>query len=245
MNEKKKINIDSATLNYLYHKYKDFLLPIGIIIACLLLFVLVIIPQFQSMLDSQQQAKAEASKLEVLRNNLNLLTNLDQAQLDSQLQVASSALPPGKNFFGILTGISTAANNAGVTLGDYSFQVGNITNPASGGIASFPSLEVDLTVNGGTKGVTEFMAQLYKTVPLSEVTNIVLSNVSSQLTVLFYYRPFPPLGFNDSAPVQVVSPTGLSTLTNLSSWNNLSNQPQAPSQPAPSSSSSAGTTSPF
>ena len=245
MNNNKKINIDSATLNYLYHKYKEFLLPVGIIFACILLFVFVIIPQFQNMLDSQQQAKAETGKLEILRNNLNLLTNLDQAQLDSQLQVASSALPSGKDFFGILTGISAAANNAGVTLGDYSFQVGNITNPASGGIQSFPSLEVDLTVNGGTKGVTEFMSQLYKTVPLSEVTNVVLSNTSSQLTVLFYYRPFPPLGFNDSAPVQVISPMGLSTFTTISSWNNINNQPQASFQNTAPASPSAGTTSPF
>src|ERR1035437_2119042 len=162
---KKKVNIDSTTFWFLYRRYKEYLLPVGVIIACVLLSLLVIIPQFQNFLNTQQQAKAESNKLVILKNNLNFLTNMDESQMDSQLQIVSGALPPNKDFEGILNGISVAANKAGVFLGDYEFQVGEITKPSLN-IQSFPSLQLSLTINGGVSGVTRFMTELYKTFPL-------------------------------------------------------------------------------
>ena len=240
----KKVNIDSATFWFLYRKYKEYLLPVGVIFACILLFLFVIIPQFQNLLDTQQQVKAESNKLLVLKNNLNLLTNLNESQMDSQLQIVSSALPPNKDFAGILNGISTAAEKAGVFLGDYEFQVGDIAK-SSLNIQSFPYLKLTLTINGGVNGVTRFMAELYKTVPLSEIVNVKVTSTTSEITALFYYRPFPPLGFNDSAPISPISQQGLSTIANLYSWNNIVKAGQNVPGPFPVSSPSAGNTSPF
>ncbi|MCL6096446.1 MAG: hypothetical protein M1444_02055 [Patescibacteria group bacterium] len=238
---KKKVNIDSTTFWFLYGRYREYLLPIGVIFACILLFFLLIIPQFQNFLDTQEQAKVEANKLLVLRSNLNLLTNMDESQTDSQLQIASTTLPPNKDFSGILDGISAAANKAGVFLGDYEFQVGDISKPSLS-IQSFPFLQLTLTINGGVNGVTKFMTELYKTVPLSEVTSVKVTNTNSEITAIFYYRPFPPLGFNNSAPISPVSSQGLSTINTLSLWNNAVkvNQPvlQAPQA------SSSGRTNP-
>jgi hypothetical protein len=64
---KKKVNIDSTTFWFLYRSYKEYLLPAGVIFASILLFVLVIIPQFQSFLDTQQNIKAESDKLTSLK----------------------------------------------------------------------------------------------------------------------------------------------------------------------------------
>lgn len=240
---KKKVNIDSTTFWFLYRRYKEYLLPIGVIFACILLFFLVIIPQFQNFLDTQQQAKAESNKLIVLKNNLNLLTNMDESQMDSQLQIVSGALSSNKDFEGILNGISIAANKAGVFLGDYEFQVGDITKPSLN-IQSFPSLQLTLTTYGGVNGVTRFMTELYKTVPLSEITEVKVTSTTSEISALFYYKPFPPLGFNDSAPIIPVSQQGLSTIANLSSWNNVIRVNQAVVQSSPAS-SSAVNSNPF
>lgn len=233
---KKKVNIDSTTFWFLYRRYKEYLLPVGIIFACILLFILVIVPQFQNFLDAQQQAKAESDKLVILRNNLNLLTNMDESQMDSQLQIVSAALPPNKDFEGVLNGISVAANKAGVFLGDYEFQVGDITKPSLN-IQSFPSLQLLLTINGGVSDITRFMKELYKTVPLSEITDVKVTSTTSEITVLFYYKPFPPLGFDNSAPIKPVSQQGSSAISNLSSWNNVVKANQALAQPSPASSS--------
>lgn len=217
---KRKVNIDATTLRFLYIRYKEYLLPVGVIIACILLFVFVIIPQFQNLLDAQQQAKIESNKLAVLRNNLNLLTNLSEPQLDSQLKVVTKVMPPEKDFGGILNGISLAANKAGVSLGDYEFQVGNINKPALI-VQAYPSLEIILTINGGIADVGRFLEELYKTAPLCEITNIKVNSSDSQVTALFFYRPFPPIGFNDTAPIETISPQGVSTINNLSTWNNI------------------------
>jgi hypothetical protein len=135
------------------------------------------------------------------------------------LQIVSVALPPNKDFSGVLDGISVAANKSGVFLGDYEFQVGNISTPSIS-IQSFPSLQITLKINGGVSGVTRFITELYKTVPLSEVSSVKVSNSDSEITALFYYKPFPPLGFNSSLPINTVSPQGLSVINTLSSWNN-------------------------
>jgi len=241
---KKKVNIDSTTFWFLYRRYKEYLLPVGVILVCILLFLLVIIPQFQNFLDTQGQAKSEANKLIILKNNLNLLTNMDESQLDSQLQIVSVALPPNKDFEGILNGISVAANRAGVFLGDYEFQVGDITKPSLNA-QSFPSLQLSLTINGGVSGITKFMAEIYKTVPLSEITGVKVTSTTSEITILFYYKPFPPLGFNDSTPINSVSSQGLSTISNLSSWNNAVKISQPVLQESPASSSGEINPNPF
>ncbi len=237
---KKKINVDSETFWFLYKRYKEYLLPVGVILACVLLLFFIIIPQFQMFLDTQQQAKVESGKLLVLRNNLNLLTNMDESRLDSQLQIASGALPSTKDFAGILNGISVSANKAGVFLGNYQFQVGDISKP-SVNVQSFPSIQLSLTINGGIDGAMRFMSELYKTVPLSEITSVKVSNANSEISILFYYRPFPPLGFNNSAPIVSVSQEGSALITNLSSWNNAVTVDQTPLQPPPVSSSGANT----
>jgi len=240
---KKKVNIDSTTFWFLYRRYKEYLLPVGVIFVCILLFLLVIIPQFQNFLDTQQQAKAEASKLAILKNNLNLLTNIDETQTNTQLQIVSGALPPNKDFEGILNGISIAANKAGIFLGDYEFQVGDITKPSLN-IQSFPSLQLSLTINGGVSGVTQFMTELYKTFPLSEITDVKVSNTISDITLLFYYKPFPSIGFSDSAPITPISQAGTAIIANLSSWNNIVRASQTVTQPSPAS-SSAVNSNPF
>ncbi len=242
----KKVNIDAVAFKFLYAKYQQYLLPAGVIAVSAILFIFVIIPQFQNLLSAQQQAKVEANKLAILRNNLNLLSNLDETQMNTQLQVVSATLPPGKDFAGILTAVSIAANRAGVSLGDYEFQVGDITKPQQDGIVSYPYLQLVLTINGGVSGVTGFITELYRTAPVSEVTSVKVSSTNSQITAFFYYRPFPPLGFNDNVPVTTVTPDGLTTIANLSSWSNSGGNAQvpAPTPVAPSPIPASQTQSP-
>jgi hypothetical protein len=216
---KKKFNLDAATFKFFYTKYKEYLLPLVVILVCIGLFIFVLIPGIQNLFYSQQEAKVEAEKLTMLRNNLNTLNNLSDTQLDSQLQIVASALPPNKDFAGILNAIGVAANNSGVILGDYNFSVGDITNNQS--FQPFPSLQLTLTISaGGINSVIKFVSELYKTVPISEVSSIRADAMGSQITVLFYYRPFPSLDFSDSQPLAPLSSKNLSIINQLSTWNN-------------------------
>lgn len=235
-----KNNIDLQTVKFLYAKYKTYILSGIAIFVSFLLFLNVIIPQIQNFFDTQSQIKIENEKLVVLRNNLNSLSNLDEPTLDYQLQVTSDALPDSKDFAGILNGVSIAAGKAGVFLGDFDFQVGDISSKISSG-NKFPSLQLVLSLNAGALDTSRFITELYKTVPLVEVKNIQISGSHSSVTAVFYYKSFPSLKAVDTDPVFLLSAKDLSLVKDLGTWNNPKNisnniptSPEASSSAAPS-----------
>lgn len=240
-----KINYDITTVKFLYDKYKDYLLPLAIVFVCFILFAKIIIPQINNLSQARVQAKMEKEKLLVLRNNLRLISDLNEGNLDSQLSITSDALPNGKDFAGVLNAVSFAASKTGVFLGDYEFQVGDLSKSvaSSGGI--FPSLQLVLTVQGGVNATVKFVEELYKSVPLSQITSVKISGGRSIITAVFYYKPFPPVAL-DSQPMREVSRDDLTTIKNISLWNNPKNLNQVISIPQSSTGSAdLNTTSPF
>ncbi len=118
-----KISLDRLTLERLYKKHKDYLIPIVTIIVCFILLLQVTIPQIGFLSAKQEEVSVEKAKLKILNNNLNILSNLNDSTLNSQFALATAALPVEKNFAGILNTINLAASKAGVFLGDFEFQV--------------------------------------------------------------------------------------------------------------------------
>lgn len=212
-----KISIDRLTLERLYKKHKDYLIPIVTIIVCFILLVQITIPQIGILSQRQEDVGAERKKLDNLTNNLNLLSGLNDYTLDSQLSLSVSALPPEKNFASVLNTISLAAGKAGVFLGDFEFQVGDLSKIPPGKKA--PSLSLALFVNGGVGGTLRFINELDRSLPLAEVLNIEVNNTSSTVTVVFYYKPF--VNITDSTlPLSPLSKTYTDTLKEISTWNN-------------------------
>src|ERR1035437_5500575 len=78
-----KINIDLENLMVLYKHYKEFLLPIGVIIASILVIFYIVFPQIQQYFTSQNSVKAEQQKLTTLKNNYSLLTSLSDGTIAS------------------------------------------------------------------------------------------------------------------------------------------------------------------
>lgn len=189
------------------------------IIVCFFLLVEITIPQLSNLSTQQQEVKVEKEKLTTLQNNLKLLSNLNESVLDSQLSLTSDALPSEKNFSGILNVISLSANKAGVFLGDFDFQVGDLsknTIPPNG----LPSLTLSLTTNGNTSATARFISELYKSLPISEVTTIEVSSNRARLNTLFYYKPFPQGGGSGNIPLYSLSKNDLDVIKEISSWNN-------------------------
>lgn len=240
----RKINYDITTIKFFYDRYKDYLLPLAIVFVCFILFAKIIIPQINNLSQTRIQAKIEKEKLLVLRNNLRLISDLNEGNLDSQLSITSDALPNEKDFTGVLNAVSFAASKTGVFLGDYEFQVGDLSKTESLG-RIFPSLQLVLTVSGGVNATVKFVEELYKSVPLSQVTSVKISQGRSIITVVFYYKPFAPVAL-DSQPMREVSKDDLTTIKNISLWNNPKNLNQLISIPQSSTASAdLKTTSPF
>lgn len=214
----KRIEINRSIITLLYNKHKDYIVPIATIIVSFMLLVLITIPQISNLLSRQQEIKFEREKLTTLKNNLKVLSELNESILDSQLGIATDALPLNKNFSGVLNEISITSNKAGVFLGDFEFQVGDLSNsnvPTKG----FPNLELSLAVNGNAAGVTKFIDELYKSFPIVEITKIDVGATRAQLNTLFYYKPYLLKSVDGSLGINQLSKNDLDTLKQISSWN--------------------------
>lgn len=220
--------------NKLYWRYKDYLLPIFIIFASIILFAQFVIPQAQEMFAIRTEESAIRNNIDTLRKNLDFLSSLNDSNLNSQLQTVSSALPQEKDFVGILNAISTASFNSGVMVDDYVFQVGDLS-PKLGKGDSRPSLSILLALRGGgVNGAKNFLAQLSKTVPISETSDIQMTKGSSKVTVVFYYRPIPPIIYNYTSLMKPLDSNEKSTLEKLSTWKSAISFPSFPSFPSAS-----------
>ncbi|HBB76703.1 MAG: hypothetical protein A2186_02390 [Candidatus Levybacteria bacterium RIFOXYA1_FULL_41_10] len=220
----KKINIDALTFKTLYSDYKPFLAPILTILGCIMLFLIVILPQLNEFLRSQTAVTEERRKLGVLQNNLSTLERLSDKELESQLALVSSALPSGKNFEAIINALSYSANVSGTILGNFDFAVGSLTE-APAEIQKFPSLEIDINLSGDATVVSSFLQTLNKTLPISRVVKIGINPGSANIKLAFYYKPFPPPGFNENAVISPVGEEGLFLIKELEAYNNPSTQP--------------------
>ena len=229
MENGKKFNVELNNLLILYRHYKDYFLPFGVILACILVVFIVIVPQFQQYVVLQGQLKVEMQKLDVLKSNYSFLSNLDSSKSDTDYNALTFALPPAKDFAGIINSISYASAKTGVVVGDFQFAVGSLSGDNTEGVSAYPSIKIDINLVGNTQSIMQFIQELYKTAPISEVTSIKTGGNSGSISVLFYYKPFPPQQVDDSAPITILSAKNTSLIKTVSSWNNSSNEPQVPS----------------
>lgn len=227
MNE--KVNLDINMFHFLYQKYKDFVLPLGIIAASFVLFFFVVIPQVQNYIQLQQQVAQETQKLNAIKSNYDILSGLDDNTLSTQLNTVSLALPFSKDFASVLNAISAVSAKTGVLLGDFDFRVGDLSKSGQG-IKSYPSLVIDLKLNTDIKGAVKFIDELYKTVPVSETTDIKLSSGgSSEINISFYYKPLVgKSSIDQSNPITLLSQGDKDMISSLSSWNNMSGEGSFP-----------------
>ena len=112
-----------------------------------------------------------------------------------------------------------AAYKTGVSLGDFDFQVGDLSN-TSGSVTSVPTLNMDLHITGNINQMSDFISELNKTVPLSEVVGIKGDVESSVVTTIFYYKPFPTFTLNENIQIKTLSASDLNLISQFSKWNN-------------------------
>jgi len=243
MQGNEKINLEFSNLLILYKHYKDYLLPLGIISACVLAVFIVVIPQFQQYLSLQDELRTENAKLQLLKDNYNFLVNLSDEKSSSDFSALSLALPSGKDFAGIMNAISYVSAKTGVSVGDFNFSLGDLSNKTSEGASAYPSVKIDVSLVGNSQAIMKFIDELYKTAPIAEATDIKTSGDSGTISVLFYYKPFPPQTIDVMAPIVSLSSQDLSLVKDVSAWNNIVGQSLTPVIPSAFSDSSPATSS--
>lgn len=214
-----KFKVDRSTLIYLYRKHRDYIIPIVLVIVSFILFLKVTVPTLNNLSTREQEVKFEKEKLATLKNNLKILSELNELTLDSQLSLVSDALPTEKNFAGVLNAVSVSANKSGIFLGDYEFQVGDLSKTITP-LKGLPFLQLSLVTTGDANATARFVKELYRSFPISEITNIEVNGSRATLSTTFYYRPISFGKADEYNPLSNFSKTDLDIMNDLSTWNN-------------------------
>lgn len=215
--------LNQTTLRIYTYKYKPFFMPIVITLVCIILTFTLLIPQLNNWLTIQQQIADSQRRINILTQNLNLAGKINGNVVDQYLQLVTKALPTNKDFIGILGAISNASIDSGISLNDYSFEVGDLTNNTKDQLLSLP---VNISITGSFSDLIRFTSSIKKQLPLSKITNISYDgNNSGTLTIVFYYKPFPAtVSFQPSQPLQTLSSSETTLLKQLIALDNLSAQ---------------------
>ena len=225
--------IGKKGFRYWYYRFRDSeyysLAVIGITtLICLILLFNVIIPEVTQWFSIRDEVIATRQKIAVLQQNINLMNNLDKNKLNGQLQTASDALPPEKNFGFMLNAISSAASLSNVSLNDFAFQVGNLDNTkgqvTDSQFKGVTSLEITVTINGTIANITRFVKSLENNLPVSQVTAIIGTGQNVAVTIQFYQRPFPTLNYSPEEPLVPLSSDKAELLQTIEKWDNTGNQ---------------------
>lgn len=198
----KKVDINAEIIRTLIEENRPFLTPLATIFVGIILVIFFVIPQFNGFSAKQDELNTEREKLRKLQNSLLVLNSTSEGTLEKNLEVSSATLPPEKDFALILNALSSAASFSGVSLGDFDFQIGNLSGNANIGTA-VPSIRITLNISGSVESTVDFIRELSKTVPVSQVSGVKSGGSFSSIDLLFYYKPFPPQ--NSVNPQNIVS----------------------------------------
>lgn len=212
-----KINVSSSTLKILYYKNKEYFLPFFVILVNIFIFLIFLLPQIQELSQLRNNENVLKLHVEELNSKIALLSSLDKEKLNSDLDVALSALPMEKDYASILYGISRASERAGVTLQDYNFSVGDLSTSSAQQVSRLPKISINLSVIGDINRTKQFIKNLYETFPISSIVSVQLTNSSSSLVVDFYFKLSPYTNFNMTMPLKELSSSEKAILETINS----------------------------
>ncbi len=215
-------------VRFFYYRYKDskyysLSILLATIIVCIILVFQVILPQIESYFSVRREVVTLRAKISTINQNINFVNNLDKSLLDSQLKVATEALPSDKDFEGIISAISAAAVRSGVSVSDFRFRLDD--TPVSTDKKNPNSLSpvgIVLDVRGSSDGGKKFLSEIYEKIPIVEVTDIKGGSSSLIVGVRFFYKPLPKISFSEEEPITEVSESKQELIRKLNSWHSAS-----------------------
>ncbi len=221
---KKEVWIGKKGFRYWYYRFRDseyysFTL-IGItVFVCVMLISFVIIPQIGSWFSIREEVIATRQRIRVLKDNIAFMNNLDRNRLTAEVETATTALPLEKDFNNILSVISDAAMTSGVSMNDFSFNVGAVEGKTKNDQkkSGLNSMRVTVVLSGPVQNVRKFISQVEKSLPLSEVVALDGTDQSVAVTVQFYQKGFPAVKIDDEQPLSTLPAEKLGILQKLQS----------------------------
>lgn len=209
--------ITKDNIKGIYIEQKPLVIPIISIIISIFLILFILLPQISAFPTKKTEVDAEEKKLETIRKATEYARTVNNLLLEEDLKIVGQVLPVEKNFEGALNAVSAAANASGVSVGQYEFVLSD-TNQGSAPTSGIPSVNFSISIQGSPEQVIEFANELYKTAPISEIREITYSNNAAKISIIFFYKPLSPSGFQDGGLVREMNSEEQDTLNSLKEW---------------------------
>lgn len=222
----KELFLNSKDIRLLYLRYKDssyytiFWISL-VFIVCLILFFQFAIPQLQNWFSITNEVVATRERIAIINQNISFINRLDKEELDEQVTIMTTALPFEKDFGGIVNALTDASLKAGVSLDDYSFQLGNIASVSAQSrnrAKSLSSVQISVSISGDINNVSTFLKEINTRLPLSEVIRVNGDLNTTTVTLQFYQKPFPQIVFNDDLPLVPLTARQEERINEFESW---------------------------
>lgn len=170
-------------------------LTVAVVAISVLIIFMGIIPQFQNILEVQQQVSAESKDVDALQRKAAELQELPSSSLFAQADKLNEALPSTKPLLQLLTSLQAAGTQAQVNISEVDITPGTLATesaqtssapsraaaprgarntPSTPTSNAYDTLDVDLTVNGTTEQINQFFSLIERVTPLTSITQISL-----------------------------------------------------------------------
>jgi len=237
-----QMNLSREAINEEIEGKKEFAIPLIVILSSVLLFIIFILPTLLSFSTKKGERDIEVAKLNQIRAAKEVLATANPETLDSELELASLALPAEKNFEIVLNAISTAASQSISQIDSYQFTDNRVNDLNAEN--SIPSVAFTIDVIGDESQAAQFIAELYKTYPISDVKGVSYNEGVSTISVVFYYKPFTAVQAADAALAREKSSEESKAMNEISKWSETNFIPSFIDQ-SEASNSAGARTSPF
>lgn len=213
---------------YWYYKYRDseyfsIAIMVSTVLVCVLLIFNFIIPQLTTWFSIRDEVVATQARIAVLQENINYMNTLDKRTMNAQLETATTALPPEKDFGIMLNVLTEASLKSGVALNDFTFQVGNVDSDKDQIIdprhKDLSNIKMTVVVTGPVTSVRTFIRTLEESIPLSEVVDLDGSGQTISISMQFYQKNLPEVDIKPEDPIIALSPDKTALLEKIAAWN--------------------------
>lgn len=240
---KKEVWRGQNSARFIYFRYKDspyfnWLILSTIFFVCFILIFQVIIPQAQSWFSIRDEAEATRQKIDIIGKNKAFMSTLNKDVVEGNRKLAIRALPVDKDFGGIINAVVISAVKSGVSIDDFSFNLGLVSSPSAKSkkntVMSEPTTKLSLSLSGNISKVKSFITEISGKLPISEIESVDASNGGIYLSLSFHSKPYVAPRISEDEPMRSLSAENSSLFNKLSQWDAASYDDQE--IPGPSSS---------
>lgn len=203
-----------------FQKYKDILIPLILIVCAVFIIFQAVMPSLGSITELNRELRSEEKKLIDYKNSENVLASLNEQELLSRFETATSALPNTKDIQAIFLALNSAASESDLVLSGFSVQAGEVfeKNAKNKNIQGTPAVTVSIELSGvNENSILLFIKNLGGNFPLSKVTKMDLVNGAAELDIEFFYKPYDLNRINANV-VLPLTEDEKKTLDNLSAY---------------------------